>query len=120
MPTKEHKNSQIWFAYETDGLHLIGDLQEVDISGDYEIPENHPFLKPCNLYEMTLEITPPERMTVGNMILGLCGFGVEKLKQNNWRKMHGMVMRRRSGKCKSLKNGKTERQRRNSGRKISV
>lgn len=46
-------------------------------------------------YEFTAEIQPLERMTVGDVILGLCGFDVEKLKHNNWRKMHGMVMHRR-------------------------
>lgn len=37
-------------------------------------------------------------MTVRDMILVLFGLDAEKLKQNNWRKMHGIPMRRRRGK----------------------
>ena len=40
-----------------------------------------------------------------------------KIKCNNWRKMHGIPMHRRRGRCKSLKNGKPEKQRKNSGKK---
>ena len=53
------------------------------------------FLDIGGQYEFTAEIQPPERMTFGDFILALHGFDVEKLKQNNWRKMHGMVMHRR-------------------------
>lgn len=70
-------------------------------------------------YEFTADIKPPERMTIGDVMLAFCGFDIERLKQNNWRKMHGMVMHRRCGKRKLSKNGKTGRRRRNSGRKIS-
>ena len=63
-----------------ESTELPDDIQNLSIGGEYEF---------------TAEIKLPERMTVGDVILALCGFDVEKLKQNNWRKMHGMIMHRR-------------------------
>ena len=119
MPPKEYKQEQLFFGNEEIGFQPLGELTEIELDGNCETSEYIPFLDIGGEYEFTAEIQPPERMTVGDIILGLCGFDVEKLKQNNWRKMHGMVMHRRNGKCKSLKNGKTVRQRKNSGKKIS-
>lgn len=67
MPTKEYNNSQIWFTDESGRLHLAGELQEAEVDGNYEIPENLPFFKSGDSNEMTFEIIPPERMTIGDI-----------------------------------------------------
>lgn len=120
MPTKEFDRGNLFFGNEETGFFLLGEQAEIELDENCEASENIPFLDIGGEYEFTAEIQPPERMTVRDVILGLCGFDVEKLKQNNWRKMHGMVMHRRRGKCKSLKNGKTGRQRKSSRKKTFV
>ena len=119
MPPKEYKQGQLFFGNEEIGFQPLGELTEVELNKNCDISEDVPFLDIGGEYEFTAEIQPPERMTFGDFILALHGFDVEKLKQNNWRKMHGMVMHRRCRKRKLSKNGKTVRRRRNSGRKIS-
>ena len=99
MPTKEYEKGQLFFVNEEIGLRQLGELEQIELDVDCEISEDIPFLNVGRSYEFTAEIQIPERMTVGDIILGLCGFNVEKLKQNNWRKMHGMVMHRR-WRCK--------------------
>lgn len=119
MPPKEYKQGQLFFGNEEIGFHPMGELAEIELDESVELSDDIPVFNIGGEYEFTAEIEPPERMTVGDVILTLCGFDAEKLKQNNWRKMHGMVMHRRCGKRKLSKNGKTEKQRRNSGKKIS-
>ena len=118
MPPKEFDKGNLFFGNEEIGFQPLGELPEIELDGNSEASENIPFLDIGGEYEFTAEIQPPERMTVRDLNLVLFGFDAEKLKQNNWRKMHGMVMHRRRGKCKSLRNGNPVRQRRNSGRKI--
>ena len=120
MPTKEFDRGNLFFGNKEIGFQPLDELPEIELDGNSEASENIPFLDIGGEYEFTAEIHPPERMTVRDMILVLFGFDAEKLKQNNWRKMHGIPMHRRRGRCKSLKNGKPEKQRKNSGRKISV
>ena len=119
MPTKEFERGKIFFGNEEIGFQPLEELTVADLNGNCNITDGIPILNTGGSYEFTADIQLPEGMTVRDVILGLCGFDVEKLKQNNWRKMHGMVMHRRNGKCKSLKSGKPERQGRNSGKKIS-
>ena len=119
MLTKEYQKGQLFFGNEEIGFQPLGELTEVELNENCDISDDIQFLDASGSCEFTADIQLPERMTVGDIILGICGFDVEKLKQNNWRKMHGIPMRRRCGKCKSLKNGKPEKQRRNSGKKIS-
>lgn len=95
MPPKEYKQGQLFFGNEEIGFQPLGELTEVESNENCDISDDIQYLKASGLYEFTAEIQLPERMTVRDVILGLCGFDVEKLKQNNWRKMHGMVMRRR-------------------------
>ena len=118
MPTKEFDAGKLFFGNEEIGFQPLGELPEIELDENREASEDVPFLDIGGEYEFTVEIQPPERMTVRDMILVLFGFDAEKLKQNNCRKMHGIPMRRRRGKCKSLRNGKTVRQRKNSGKKI--
>ena len=95
MPAKEFDRGKLFFGNEEVGFQPLGELTEIELDENREASEDVPLLDIGGEYEFTAEIQPPERMTVGDVILGLCGFGVEKLKQNNWRKMHGMVMHRR-------------------------
>ena len=92
---KEYKKGQLFFGNEEIGFQPLGELTEVELNENCDISDDIQYLKASGLYEFTAEIQLPERMTVRDVILGLCGFDVEKLKQNNWRKMHGMVMHRR-------------------------
>ena len=95
MPTKEFDRGKIFFGNDEVGFQLLGELQEMELDENFKTSEDIPILNIGGEYEFTAEIKPPDRMTVGDVILALCGFDVEKLKQNNWRKMHGMVMHRR-------------------------
>ena len=119
MPTKEFDREKIFFGNDEMGFKPLGELPEIKLDENYETSEGASFLDIGGEYEFTAEIQPPESMTVRDMNLVLFGFDVEKLKQNNWRKMHGIPMHRGRGKCKSSKNGKTEKQRKNYGKKIS-
>lgn len=95
MPTKEFDIGKLFFGNEEIGFSPLGEQAEIKLDENCETSEGISFLDICGECEFTAEIQPPERMTVGDVILGLCGFDVEKLKQNNWRKMHGMIMHRR-------------------------
>ena len=95
MLPKEYKQGQLFFGNEEIGFQSIGELTEVELNEKCDITDDIQFLCASGSCEFTADIQLPERMTVGDIILGLCGFDVEKLKQNNWRKMHGMVMHRR-------------------------
>lgn len=119
MPTKEFDRGKLFFGNDEIGFQPLGELEKIELDENCKASEDIPFLDIGGEYEFTAEIQPPERMTVRDMNLVLFGFDVEKLKQNNWRKMHGMIMHRRNRNCRSLKNGKTEKQRKNSGKKIS-
>ena len=119
MPTKEFDRGKLFFGNEEIGFFPLGEQAEIELDESVELSDDIPVFNIGGEYEFTAEIEPPERMTVGDVILTLCGFDAEKLKQNNWRKMHGMVMHRRCGKRKLSKNGKTGRRRRNSEKRIS-
>ena len=119
MPTKEFDRGKLFFGNDEIGFQPLGELPEIELDENCEMPDGNSILDIGGTYEFTAEIQPPKRMTMGDVLLMLYGFDAEKLKQNNWRKMHGIPMRRRCGKCKSLRNGKIERQRKNSGKKIS-
>lgn len=95
MPTKEFERGNIFFGNEEIGFQPLGEFPEIELDENCETSEDIPFLDIGGEYEFTAEIQPPERMTVRDMNLVLFGFNVEKLKQNNWRKMHGIPMRRR-------------------------
>ena len=87
---------------EEIGFQPLGELTEIELDENREASEGVPLLDIGGEYEFTADIQLPEGMTGGDVILGLCGFDVEKLKQNNWRKMHGMVMHKRTnGKSKA-------------------
>lgn len=95
MSPRDFERGQIFFGNEEGEFQLLGELVEVEPEENCEVSEGNPFLSIGRSCEFTVEINPPEKMTFGDMILVLYGFDAEKLKQNNWRKMHGMVMHRR-------------------------
>lgn len=95
MPPKEFDAGKLFFRNDEIGFRPLGEFAEIELDENCEVSENIPFLNIGSSCEFTAEIQLPEKMTVGDVILALCGFNAEKLKQNNWRKMHGMVMHRR-------------------------
>lgn len=95
MPTKEFDRGKLFFGNDEIGFQPLGELPEIELDENCEMPDGNSILDIGGTYEFTAEIKLPEGMTGGDVILGLCGFDIEKLKQNNWRKMHGMVMHRR-------------------------
>ena len=102
MPTREFDRGKLFFGNDETGFRPLGELTEVELNENCDISDDIQYLNVSGSYEFTAEIQPPERMTFGDFILALHGFDVEKLKQNNWRKMHGMVMhRRKHGKSKA-------------------
>lgn len=96
MPTKEFEREKLLFGNEEMGFYSLGEVAEMEPDERGKTPEDISVLNIGGSYEFVVEIQPPERMTVGDAILVLCGFDVEKLKQNNWRKMHGRAMHRRN------------------------
>ena len=95
MPTKEFDRGKLFFGNEEMGFQPLGELGEIELDENYEMSKPNSILDIGGSYEFTAEIKPPERMTIGDVMLAFCGFDIERLKQNNWRKMHGMVMHRR-------------------------
>ena len=95
MPPKEYKQEQLFFGNEEIEFQPLEELTAEELNGNCDTTDDIQIPNIGGSYEFTAEIQPPERMTVGDVILALCGFNAEKLKQNNWRKMHGMVMHRR-------------------------
>lgn len=108
MPTKEFEREQLFFIDEETGIHSLGEFTELTQDKKCEASEDIPVAKIGMSCEFTAEIQTPKGMTVGDVALTFCGFDVEKLKQNNWRKMHGMIMHREVQKCKIRRRGKNE------------
>lgn len=98
MPTKEFDRGKLFFGNDEIGFQPLGELPEIELDENCEMPDGNSILDIGGTYEFTAEIQPPKRMTMGDVLLMLYGLDAEKLKQNNWRKMHGMVMHRRSSK----------------------
>ena len=96
MPPKEYKQGQLFFGNDEMGFQPLGELKKIELDENYEMSKPNSILDIGGEYEFTADIKPPERMTIGDVMLAFCGFDIERLKQNNWRKMHGMVMHRRS------------------------
>lgn len=98
MPTKEFDIGKLFFGNEEIGFFPLGEQAEIELDENCKTLEGISFLDIGGQYEFTAEIQPQKRMKMGDVLLMLYGFDAEKLKQNNWRKMHGMIMRRRSRK----------------------
>ena len=77
------------------GFQPLGELEKIELDENYEMSKPNSILDIGSSHEFTADIKLPERMTIDDVILAFCGFDIERLKQNNWRKMHGMIMHRR-------------------------
>lgn len=95
MPTKEFDRGKLFFGNDEMGFQPLGELEKIELDENYEMSKPNSILDIGSSHEFTADIKLPERMTIDDVILAFCGFDIERLKQNNWRKMHGMIMHRR-------------------------
>ena len=51
-------------------------------------------------FEGSFKISPSSEYTAKDIMLIFLGFDIDKVKQNNWRKLHGLPMKRRR-KCRA-------------------
>lgn len=51
-------------------------------------------------FEGSFKISPSSEYTAKDIMLIFLGFDIDKIKQNNWRKLHGLPMKRRR-KCRA-------------------
>lgn len=99
MPPKgmEKISNNLLFKDERGNTILFKQLEVINI-GDMD---NQEMIEASPLDDMKLElnlkdITPADGLTTDDLFLILfCGCDIEKVKQNNWRKMHGIPMRRK-------------------------
>ena len=82
------------YGHEFEELKLI-DLDRIELScSETDFPYNENILS--YEHECSIDLCPPQGLTCDDIILALiCGISIEKLKQNNWRKFHGIPMKRR-------------------------
>lgn len=80
--------------------HEFGEWNLVDLNriepscSEVDFPYNENILS--GEHECSITLCPPQGLTCDDIILALIyGISIEKLKQNNWRKFHGLPMRRR-------------------------
>lgn len=99
MPPKgmEKISNNLLFKDERGNTIPFKQLEVINI-GDMD---NQEMIEASPLDDMKLElnlkdITPVDGLTTDDLFLILfCGCDIEKVKQNNWRKIHGIPMRRR-------------------------
>ena len=94
MPVKENESPGTVFMYGSDGTRII--LNEIpvfdpEIESDTEMQKAiTEFQKPMSLDFSMYLIMPP-----GDLFAVLCGLcTLEQIQQNNWRRLHGLPMRR--------------------------
>lgn len=95
MPTREFDRGKLFLGNDEMGFQPLGELEKIELDENYEMSKPNSILDIGGSHEFTADIKLPERMTIEDVILAFCGFDIERLKQNNWRKMHGMIMHRR-------------------------
>lgn len=96
MPPKENESPGTVYMRVTDGTEIpVSDIPVLDINVDRDeelqkaIAE---FQKPISLdFSMDLIMPPGELFAV---LCGLCT--LDQIQQNNWRRLHGLPMRRRT------------------------
>lgn len=102
MPPKNMENieNHLFFKDENGSVTSFKRIETVNI-GDFVKPE---MIKASPIDDMQFEINlkdivPVDGLTRYDLFLVLfCGYDIEKVKQNNWRKMHGIPMRRKARK----------------------
>lgn len=98
MLPKEYVDGQLYLGNELEGFRLFGNFQEVKLDDENKESEKPCVLDRSHVTEITVDWDLPRKMTVGDVILVFHGFDAEKLMQNNWRKMHGMIMHKRKNR----------------------
>lgn len=99
MPPKHMENisDNLFFEDENGNIIPFNPLEVVNI----ENMDNQEMIQASLLNDMEFEINlkdiaPADGLTRDDLFLILfCGCDIEKVKQNNWRKMHGIPMRRK-------------------------
>lgn len=99
MPPKNMENieNHLFFKDENGSVTSFKRIETVNI-GDLVKPE---MIEASPIDDMQFEINlkdivPVDGLTIYDLFLVLfCGYDIEKVKQNNWRKMHGISMRRK-------------------------
>lgn len=93
MPTKSYENNLVLGLRGEDGeFHAIGQLVETSevispsVSRQGEIPGTLKTTLDCIFQKLTL---------ADFVLYQFYGYPMEKLIQNNWRKLHGLPMKRR-------------------------
>lgn len=99
MPTDDCKKiDNILYVCDSDGeYHRITPVDIEDACSAIGIDESEVFETGSDSMEISFSINLPDGMTFSDMVLIFLGFDEHKIKQNNWRKMHGLSMKR---KCK--------------------
>ena len=95
MPVKENEGPVAIFMYGPNGKEvLLSDISvlDPDIGSDNEVTKVISNIRKRISLEFSMNlIAPPGELLMA--ICGLCTF--EQLKQNNWRRLHGLPMKRR-------------------------
>lgn len=97
MPTKDCTGRKdVLFICDSDGeYHPISpvDIEEAVNALDLDVSEI--FEPDSGSIGITFAMKSPDGLTFSDIALILMGFEEEKIRQNNWRKMHGIPMKRR-------------------------
>lgn len=99
MPPKDMEkiSNNLLFKDVSGNITLFKQLEVVNI-GDMD---NQEMIETSSVDDMCIEINlkdivPADGLTLNDLFLILFyKFDIEKVKQNNWRKMHGIPMRRK-------------------------
>nr|DAI05594.1 MAG TPA: hypothetical protein [Herelleviridae sp.] len=99
MPPKDMEkiSNNLLFKDVSGNITLFKQLEVVNI-GDMD---NQEMIETSSVDDMCIEINlkdivPAHGLTLNDLFLVLfCGYDIEKVRQNNWRKMHGISMRRK-------------------------
>ena len=99
MPPKNYNKSELFLGIVDDSgkIEKLRKLSDVPMVGcptepesEYANAENREFTINLN------DIIPINRVTREDLFLVMiCGFDIDKIKQNNWHKLHNMPMKRR-------------------------
>lgn len=99
MPPKDMEQiSNVLFFKDGNGNITPFKKIEVINIGDMD---NEEMIETSSIDDMKFEInlkdiTPADGLTLDDLFMILfCGCKIEKVKQNNWRKIHGITMRRK-------------------------
>lgn len=96
MPIKDNTGFTIGFTDE-DGFHTLG--KPIEACTNNIASSDSPTVQSMSRgeeFEFDFDFNLPDRMTATDLkIVLLIGIFPEKIVQNNWRKMHGLPMKRR-------------------------